>query len=169
MKLLDKILIDAKEFGIEWIYLEFWGEPFLHPRFNDMVTKTSGLKFKTKVYTNGLLIKDKHMEVIPGNMDQVCFSIDGASEETYSLNRIARNGKTGNFKRVWDKIIKLNDLCAGTKTKVTWQFIVLSNNEHEIPKAKEMAKENNLQLVLKLFNPSVDTLISKNKIVCLQI
>ncbi|MBN2483460.1 MAG: SPASM domain-containing protein [Candidatus Omnitrophica bacterium] len=148
--LFDKILDDARDFGIKTIYLEFWGESFLHPQIGKMLEKTSRMKFKTSIFTNGLLLDSRRMGSIPDNVDRIIISIDGASAETYEQNRIG-----GNFDRVWHNMVTLNQMCVGTKTNVIWQFVVMRNNEYEIERARQLAKEHNLQLRLKTFNPSV--------------
>ena len=43
-----------------------------------------------------------------------------------------------------------------------WQFIALSNNEHEIKKAKKLAKAINIPFYVKTFAESVPDLVPKN-------
>ena len=40
LRTFEKILLDAHEFGITRLFLEFFGEPLLHPHFDEMVIKT---------------------------------------------------------------------------------------------------------------------------------
>ena len=156
----EKILMDAHEFGITRLFLEFFGEPLLHPHFDEMVIKTKKYNFKTQVFTNGISLNKRHLEVIPNNLAAVCFSIDGASRETYNLNRQPVNPRTkNNFEKSFKNILKLNELCKGTKTEVRWQFIVVNNNEHEMEIAKKIANKNKLRIVFKKYNPSDVTLI----------
>jgi len=68
----------------------------------------------------------------------VC-SIDGASEETYSIYRVR-----GKFADVINNIRKLNELkrrYSSPFPKLTWKFIIFGHNEHELPIARELARE----------------------------
>ena len=86
----------AHDFGVTRLFLEFFGEPLLHPNFDEMVINTKKFNFKTQVCTKGIYVNKKHLEVIPNNLNAVCFLIDGASKETYNLNRQPVNPRTKN-------------------------------------------------------------------------
>jgi len=75
-------------------------------------------------------------------------SIDGATPETYAIYR-----KKGDFDTVIGHIKKLNAYKAKHKTEfpqLTWQFVAFGHNEHEIERAREMAKELSMKFFLKL-------------------
>jgi hypothetical protein len=66
-------------------------------------------------------------------------SIDGASEETYSIYRVR-----GKFANVIDNIRKINELkqrYSSPFPALDWKFILFGHNEHEVPVAREMARE----------------------------
>src|SRR5262249_3807628 len=68
----------------------------------------------------------------------VC-SIDGASEETYSIYRVR-----GKFANVISNIRKINELKRHYRSpfpELVWKFIIFGHNEHELPVAREMARE----------------------------
>ena len=155
MELYNKIMTEAKKFGIKRLNLEFWGEPFLHPNIDEMISRAASSGFTASIFTNGLALKEKHFKVIPNNLKSISLSIDGASENTYKQNR-----EGGNFELVWGNLLKLSSICRNTGTSVRWQFIVMKNNEHEVGLAKELAKKHNIKLVLKTFNPSVKDLVT---------
>lgn len=77
----------------------------------------------------------------------VC-SVDGANQRTYSLYRVK-----GDYDRVIDNIRKINHYkmkyrCAFPA--ITWQFMAFGHNEHEISKARALAKELDMDFYVKL-------------------
>lgn len=78
----------------------------------------------------------------------ITFSIDGASQEIYSLYRI-----NGNFNNVIKNITKLNSYKKKYNSEIPelkWQYIIMEHNENDVIKAKEMAKELNMEIAFKL-------------------
>ena len=138
---------ELNKFGIKKVYLHFQGEPFLNkltPHFARTLKK-DGLE--VGVFTNGQAFNDSNIgELAKASVDLIRFSVDGASEETYQQNRVG--GKFGN---VYNNMKKMADAHKGTPTRIEWQFLAMRNNEHEIDKAKLMAKELGVHLFVKGF------------------
>jgi MoaA/NifB/PqqE/SkfB family radical SAM enzyme len=116
---------------------------------NISLTASNGVNLNTvseNVLESLVKYKFKHM---------TC-SIDGASEETYKIYR-----RRGNFDTVIENIKKINHYKSLYQSKfplLTWQFIAFGHNEHEISKARDMAKDLNMKFFLKfsydeLFSP----------------
>jgi hypothetical protein len=75
-------------------------------------------------------------------------SIDGASQEIYSLYRV-----NGNFNTVIENIKKLNYYKQKYNSKfpeLLWQYVLMEHNENDVVKAKMMAKELNMRIWFKL-------------------
>lgn len=75
-------------------------------------------------------------------------SIDGASEETYKVYRV-----NGNFETVIENIRKINSFKRKYRSefpRLTWQFVIFGHNEHEISRARKLAKELGMGFRLKL-------------------
>ena len=92
---------------------------------------------------NGVNLNKVRPEVLEGlvkyQFHGLTCSIDGASEETYSIYRVR-----GRFANVIDNIRKINELKQRYRSpfpELTWKFIVFGHNEHELPVAREMARE----------------------------
>lgn len=118
-----------------------WGEPFLNKEIYDMIEYAKSKRIFVRVSTNGHLLKDtKNIErVVRSGMDELIFSLDGASKETFMKYR-----KSGDFDVVMGNLKKLVETKKRLRSRspfVEIQFIVMHHNEHEIPKIRQLAKE----------------------------
>lgn len=95
----------------------------------------------TSVDTNlNIEFSDKDVEdIVRSELDVMCISIDGATQETYEKYR--RGGKLqmviDNSKRILAKKKELGK----DRPFVVWQFLVLKQNEHELDKVLQLAKD----------------------------
>ncbi len=124
------------------LYLTFYfqGEPYLNPRFLDMVRYAKRKEVFTSTSTNAHYLTDeKARETIESGLDRLIVSIDGTTQETYESYRIG-----GNLEKViegtknilaWKK--KLNS----NTPHVIFQFLVVKANEHQIDDVKKLAEE----------------------------
>lgn len=160
MDLFEKICRDAKEFGIRRVQLHFQGEPLLHKQFPVMVRTVKAHDMKTNVFTNGLPLTEKMADrILESGLDAMRFSVDGATQETYALNRVG-----GQFERVYANMAMMVRKAqeARSPIKLEWQFIALRNNEHEIPLARELAERIGIKFFVKTFAESVPDLIPRD-------
>ena len=158
--LYEKIIKDAVDFGIERVQLHFQGEPLLHKRFPDMIREVKKYGLKTQVFTNGLPLTEKKAdEIISAGLDSIRFSVDGASQATYSLNRVG-----GEFEKVYKNMDMMVKRAKKKKSNIdlTWQFIALRNNEHEVDEAKNLAKAINIPFFVKTFAETDPNLAPRN-------
>lgn len=82
------------------------------------------------------------------DLKSITCSIDGASQETYERYRVR-----GNFERVIENIRRINaykEIFQTPYPVLTWQFVIFGHNEHEITKAREMARSLNMHFSPKL-------------------
>jgi len=136
---------ELKKFGIKKAYLHFQGEPLLNKLTPDFARTLKRDRFEVGVFTNGQAFTDKNIAELAGaRIDLIRFSVDGASEETYQQNRVG-----GKFKKVFENMIKVAEAHKGLNTRIEWQFLALRNNEHEIERAKALAKELGVHLFVK--------------------
>jgi len=149
---------ELKAFGIKKAYLHFQGEPFLNrhtPEFAGQL-KEDGLI--VGVFTNGQAFSDKIIwKIADVQIDLVRFSVDGASEETYQQNRVG-----GKFSNVYENMKKMVHAHKEKKTRIEWQFLPLKNNEHEVEKARRMAKEIGVHFFTKGFRETDPELAPTN-------
>jgi radical SAM protein with 4Fe4S-binding SPASM domain len=120
------------------------GEPFINKSFLDFVryAKAKGLMVETS--TNGHFIRndDEAENLIRSKLDQLIFSMDGTSKESYEKYRVG-----GNF----DLVLETLERIARAKEKlniktplVELQFIVFKHNQSEIDNIIELCKNYNL-------------------------
>jgi MoaA/NifB/PqqE/SkfB family radical SAM enzyme len=83
-KMLDQIGAD-----LFYLYFYFQGEPYLHPKFLDLVKSASAQNIYTVTSTNAhFLTERKAKETIESGLDRILISIDGTTQETYESYRI---------------------------------------------------------------------------------
>jgi MoaA/NifB/PqqE/SkfB family radical SAM enzyme len=132
-----------EEVGDHLFFIDFfnWGEPLLNPRVEEFIKLASSKKIVSSMSTNlSLPLTDERIDrIVTSGLNEIIVSLDGASSETYATYR--RQGKfdlvCGNMQRIVNAKRRLGQ----TLPLVTWQFLVFRFNEHEIAKAKAMAKE----------------------------
>ena len=136
---------------IKEIELSSWGEIFLHPE----ITKIIEYAYSKNVIldcnngSNFNRVSDEALEaLVKYRFRSITCAIDGASSETYAIYR-----RNGDFEQVLKNIRKLNEIKKKYKSpwpQLKWQFIVFGHNEHEINKARQMAKSLGMRFWVKL-------------------
>ncbi len=156
-----KKLVDDNLY-IEYIELSNTGEIFLNPELKhiikyayekNMILAGSGVNFNN--------ISEEMIKcLVKYQFERLTVSIDGASNKTYQIYR-----RGGNFKQVIKNILSINHYKRKYNSKfpiLTWQFIVFSHNEHELSKAKYLARRLGMKFEIKLsWDPSYSPV--KNK------
>ena len=138
--------------GLKRIELSNWGEIFLNPALLSMLelAHERGVQLTA---CNGVNFNKVRPDVLEGlvkyQFRQLVCSIDGASQETYSIYRVR-----GKFANVIDNIRKINELkqrYSSPFPELIWKFVIFGHNEHELPVAREMARELGMKF-LPAFN-----------------
>jgi radical SAM protein with 4Fe4S-binding SPASM domain len=138
-KLFEKV-IDQVKGHLTWLHLYFQGEPFLNPRFLDMVRYADQQRIFTSTSTNAHYLGQKQVaEILQSGLKQLIVSMDGITQEVYQDYRIG-----GSLEKVQQGLSLL--LAERKKAKqdfprVILQFLVTGKNEHQLPALKTWAKE----------------------------
>lgn len=133
------------------IELSNWGEVFLNPRLKDIfkLAREYSVLLKIENGANLNTANDEILEdVVRYKIRSITCSIDGASQETYSIYRVK-----GNFDKVIENIKKINlfkEKYSSPFPALLWQFVAFGHNEHEIEKARRLAGELKMKFNLKL-------------------
>ena len=151
LKFLDfKKFIDANPW-IRSIELSNWGEIFLNRDLLKIAEFAHGRKIVLNA-ANGVNLNTVSDEVLEGlvkfQFGVITCSIDGASPKTYKIYR-----KGGDLKAVIIHIKKINEFKAkynSSLPRLRWQFIAFGHNEHEMLKARQMAKTLGMEFYVKL-------------------
>jgi len=137
--LLDDLL---NEIGKDLIYLTFYfqGEPFIHPKMNELVAKANQRGIFTATSTNAHFINERSAEaIINSGLNRLIISIDGTNQETYESYRVS-----GKLEKVIDgtkTILAKRREMKSTFPRVYFQFLVVKPNEHQIDDVKRLGKK----------------------------
>lgn len=121
-----------------------YGEAFLHKRAVEMCEYIKAKYPHIYLYTstNGLaLTEEKARRLVHSGIDEVTFSIDGASQETYVKYR-----QRGDFAKAFANLRAMTDEKAGNGRDVphlNWRYILFKWNDHdeEMEAARRLAVE----------------------------
>ena len=125
-------LMDELGESLFWINFYNYGEPLLNKHLTAFIRKARDRDIYTDIHTNlSLPLSDERIdEVMSCGLDALSASVDGFSQETYQRHRVG-----GNLSLVKSNLERLaaarNRL--GSKTDITYAFLVFSFNEHELP------------------------------------
>lgn len=130
------------DLATELIYLIFYfqGEPYINPRFLDMVRYASGKGLYTITSTNGHFLNDENAKkTIESGLDRLIISVDGTTQETYQNYR--REGNLDTVLQGAKNIVKWKKAMNSATPHVIFQFLVVKPNEHQIPDIYRLARE----------------------------
>ncbi|RJR24502.1 hypothetical protein C4578_02685 [Candidatus Microgenomates bacterium] len=141
MKLTDfkKIIDETGDFLLE-VDLFNWGEPLLNKEVFKMISYTHKKKIKARISSNlNFFPSGFEKELVKSKLHHLVVSLDGISQETYSQYRVG-----GSLPKVLDSVKKIaleKKRQSSPFPFITWQFIVMKHNEHEVKEAKKLVKE----------------------------
>lgn len=135
-----KKIIDELEHTLLYLLLYFQGEPYLHPKFFELVEYASSKNIYTATSTNAHYLSDENARrTVESGLDRLIISIDGTTQDTYSAYR-----KGGNLQKVIDgtkRIIYWKRTLKSKTPHVIFQFLVVKPNEHQIQDLRILAGE----------------------------
>lgn len=126
----------------ELFYLTFYfqGEPYLNPKFLEMVQYAHQKGIYTATSTNAHYLTDERAkETVESGLDRLIISIDGTTQEVYQSYRVG-----GHLDKVLEgarNIVKWKKKLNSKTPFVFFQFLVVKPNEHQIEDVKRLAKE----------------------------
>jgi len=134
-------LVDDLEGSLLEINLTNYGEPFINKNVLKMVRYAKDRGIRVIMGSNGHFL-DGHASadaIIDSGLDQVYFSMDGATQATYEKYRVG-----GHIDQVMENVgtlVKERKRRGSSHPEVELQFIVMRHNEHEEPRMREIARE----------------------------
>lgn len=127
-------------------YLHNWGESLLNKNVFKMIEYAQSRNVGTNLSTNFSATTSSDMDrLLDSGLEYLIVSLDGTSAESYSKYRVR-----GDFEAVLSNLgefIRRRNARKLRTPVVEWQFIVMKQNEHEIPIAEEMAKKLGVDLL----------------------
>lgn len=136
------------ELGGTLSYLTFYfqGEPYLHPKFTEMVAYASAKGIYTATSTNAhFLTEENARKTIESGLDRLIISIDGTTQDTYQAYRVG-----GSLEKVLEgtrTILRLRKEMKSVTPHIVFQFLVVKPNEHQIPHVQELARKMGIDRV----------------------
>ena len=135
-----RLIDEIKDYCV-WLTLYSWGEPFLNKEIDRFLAYAHQASIATTISTNlnKPLTPDMAQRIIQAGLDTLIVSIDGTTQEVYEQYRVG-----GWLDRVLANLKLLVDTKQRLRSRtpyIEWQFIVMRQNQHQIPEARAMARE----------------------------
>jgi MoaA/NifB/PqqE/SkfB family radical SAM enzyme len=118
-----------------------WGEPLLNPHLEDFIQIAKSHDASSFVSTNlSLRLSDERIKrLLTCGVSEIGVSLDGASDETNQVYR--RKSKFDLVVENMRRLVEARRRLGQTYPLISWLYVVFSFNEHEVEKARKMAKE----------------------------
>jgi len=127
-------------------YMHNWGESLLNKNVYAMIEHAQSRNVGTNLSTNFSETTSSDIDsLLDCGLEYLIVSLDGTSAETYSQYRV--RGKYDNVVHNLAEIIRRRNQRGLRHPTVEWQFIVMKQNEHEIPEAEELAHQSGVDLL----------------------
>ncbi|QMU30945.1 SPASM domain-containing protein [Adhaeribacter radiodurans] len=137
---LYKDTLDQLHKNLLYLIFYFQGEPYLHPRFLELVKYATRKKIYTATSTNAHYLSDENArKTIESGLDRIIISIDGTTQETYQAYRVG--GSLNKVLEGTQNLIKWKKQLKSKTPFVVFQFLVVRPNEHQLAEVKQLAKE----------------------------
>lgn len=118
----------------------FQGEPYINPKFLDMVHYAHQKGIYTITSTNGHFLSEENARnTIQSGLDRLIISVDGITQETYESYR--KEGKLEVVLQGARNVVKWKKKLKSRTPHLIFQFLVVQPNEHEVPEIYRLAKE----------------------------
>jgi MoaA/NifB/PqqE/SkfB family radical SAM enzyme len=130
------------------------GEPYLHPRINEMVKYNHDKGLSTVISSNLNKLPDGGGEaVVKSGLDDLIVSCDGLTQDTYEKYR--RGGKLSDVLQNIESIVNARRKLGKKNPVIEVQFLVFQHNEHEVLKVEKFFRDMGADFV-RLTKPYVD-------------
>jgi radical SAM protein with 4Fe4S-binding SPASM domain len=138
-QLFEKV-IDQVKSHLTWLHLYFQGEPFLNPRFLEMVNYASQAGIFTSTSTNAHYLGEEQVTgILKSGLRQLIVSMDGITQEVYQDYRVG--GSLEKVQKGLNLLLTERKKSKQDFPRVILQFLVTGKNEHQLPALKEWVKE----------------------------
>lgn len=132
--------------NVEYIVLEGWGEPLIHPSLIDIIRIAKSEGPKVGFVTSGYgLTKDYANALLESGIDFLGFSLSGAKASTHERIRV-----NSSFEEIEEGIRNICELSKTTKRypKIHIVYLLLKENVEESPLIVELAKRLGLKEIV---------------------
>ena len=132
--------IDDLAADLLYLIFYFQGEPYINPKFLDMVKYASNKGIYTITSTNAHFLNEENArKTVESGLDRLIISVDGTTQETYESYR--KEGKLESVLQGARNIVKWKKALNSSTPHTIFQFLVVKPNEHQIPDIYKLASE----------------------------
>lgn len=131
--------------SVEEVTLMGWGEPTIHPHFNEMLEIINRHSARKYFCSNGMNLKKIKDAIFDYNVDVFAVSLDGATDETNS--RIRRGSKIDVITEDLKDIVRIKKERGLKYPWINFVFCAMKSNIHELPDLVRLAAEIGLDEV----------------------
>jgi radical SAM protein with 4Fe4S-binding SPASM domain len=133
-------VLDEMHHRLIYLIFYFQGEPYIHPKFLDMVKYAHQKGIYTITSTNGhFLHPENAKKTVESGLDRILISVDGSTQEVYEQYR-----KEGHLETVLEgarNLVKAKQEANSSTPHIVFQMLVVKPNEHQIGEVKRLATE----------------------------
>lgn len=123
-----------------YLIFYFQGEPYINPKFLEMVKYASERGIYTITSTNAHFLNDANAKAtIESGLDRLIISVDGTTQDVYEQYR--KEGKLENVLQGARNVVKWKRELKSKTPHIIFQFLVVKPNEHQIPDIYKLAEE----------------------------
>ena len=123
--------------------LALWnqGEPTINDKLPEMIRIAHDRGIYTMTSTNGNLMLRRNLvnRIIDSGLDELIFSIDGLTQETYQIYRIG--GHLDVVVEGMRQVRSRRDELNRKKPRIIMQWLPMKHNEHEIPRLRKVVAQ----------------------------
>lgn len=130
---------------VEEVTLMGWGEPTIHPNFNEMLEIINKHDARKYFCSNGMNLKKIKDAIFDYNVDVFAISLDGATDETNS--RIRCGSKIDVITEDLKDIVRIKKERGLKYPWINFVFCAMRSNLHELPDLVRLAAEIGIEEV----------------------
>jgi radical SAM protein with 4Fe4S-binding SPASM domain len=153
--LFRRILDEAGPYAFTLLLWD-WGEPFVNPHIYDMIAYAKTKQVKVISSTNGHIFAqpDRAEQLVRSGLDTIIFAVDGMTQASYE--RYRQGGTLETALEGIRQVIAARTRFGTCTPTVNFRFIVMDQNESEIPLVRELAPRLGVDvLTFKTLNHSL--------------
>ena len=133
-------VVDESKGHLSYITFYFQGEPYINPKFLEMVQYASERNIYTATSTNAHFLNDEMArKTVESGLDRLIVSLDGTTQEVYESYRV--HGKMDKVLEGTRNVLKWRKKLGKSHPRVVFQFLVVRPNEHQIDDVQKLGEE----------------------------
>lgn len=137
---LFRTLLDQVKGHLSYLTFYFQGEPFIHPKFLDLVKMAVDAGIYTSTSTNAHFMSESLAEkTVKSGLHRMIISIDGTTQEVYEQYRV--HGQLNKVLEGTRHLVAARNKHHSTTPHLIFQFLVVKPNEHQLDDVKKLAAE----------------------------